>query len=352
MSKHARFAWLLILTMASACGGDDAPANDAGAAADAALPEMDGTSLLTDCSMGAAEAKWCVPEGMRESARWRFDFACPRTSLWRVEMGADPNRARLSVVGQTIASYGESAPPTLLHEINFASLEDANGCTAFVDVFEPLAFTLTLTELDGALDQYGCEEECLRDSAVGTGRGCDCSSTCHDACTDKGADCGLPCNADNPNYLCPYLEADISADTDCTYYASDTDAFEHVGRCYRCGDGQQCCYSDGRDNGTGSFDICPPLDPGPNDPDPFDCSGVSDHCKCDVVPLCGCMAQVGAMALCGECVGESNFDFFSCNAPGDDATFCQRAKDAATAGFDWCAILGDPMTCFDRPFGF
>ncbi len=162
----------------------------------------------------------------------------------------------------------------------------------------------------------------------------------------------MPCNRDVPDYDCPYLETDIESDSDCTYYSADTGAFEHTGRCYRCGDGQQCCYTDGRDNGTGSFDICPPLDPGPDDPDPYGCSGVFDHCACDVVPLCGCMAEVGAMALCGECVGESNFDFFSCNAPGDDATFCGRAAAAAAAGFSWCAIQGDPVHCADRPFGF
>lgn len=352
--KYTHLGLLLVGAILAACGGDDSPDRlDRDAAlADAALADFNGTDDLIDCTLGGPETKWCIPAGNREPGLWRFDFDCPRTSLWRVEMSADPNRAELLVAGTTVASYGESAPPTLLHEVNFASLEDAHRCTAFVEILEPLAFTLTLTELEGALDTFGCDEKCLSDSDAGASRGCDCSSTCHDACTDSGVDCGLPCNRDVPDYQCPYFETSVEADTNCKYYAKDTDVFEHVGRCYRCGDGQQCCYTEGRDNGTGSFDICPPLDPGPNDPDPYGCSGVSDHCACDVVPLCGCMAEVGALALCGQCIGEGNLDVLSCNAEGSDATFCARAQTAAQNGFSWCEILGDPMACFNRPFGF
>lgn len=209
---------------------------------------------------------------------------------------------------------------------------------------------------DAAVDASArdiCNMRCIDDREAAEAAGCDCAPLCHDACSFEGVDCGLPCNIDVEGYACPYWEDEVAADDDCTYYESDSGAYEHFGRCYRCGNGQQCCYSEGRDNGSGSFDLCAPLDPGPPAaPDPDACRGVLPHCDCDVVPLCGCMAQSGALDLCGDCVGDALSDVSSCNAEGMDATFCQRAAEAAEGGFDWCGIMGSLDTCFDRPEGF
>jgi len=312
-------------------------------------PLADGTSRLGDCPEGApsrcADRTW-------DRGRWHFRFGCPVTSIWSVSVRAETERATLRVQGTGGAVIAASEGPAAEHELAFTSLEPLGTCTAVVELPVTAAFSIAIVQLEPALDVHQCDELCLFDSSAGVERGCDCDRTCHDPCRAFGTDCGLPCNRDVPGYACPFLEVDIAADPDCTYYESDTGSFEHVGRCYRCGTGQQCCYTDGRDNGSGSFDLCPPLDPGANDPDPNGCSGVFDHCDCDVIPLCGCMAESGDLELCGECVGEGNFDLLSCNAPGDDGTFCQRAAQAALEGWSWCAIVGDITRCFDLPPGF
>lgn len=302
------------------------------------LPDFDGTDELLDCRVGLR----CTGAVAREPGRWRFHFACPRTSIWEVSVEGEAP-LELSVAGAGGRSY---APP------GFTSLEEDGRCVATVVLEEAGAFALSVRRLEPALDEAGCDELCLADRPGGEARGCDCARTCHDACRDFGIDCGLPCNSDVEGYACPFLEEEIARDEDCRPYPSDDGKFEHVGSCYRCGDGNQCCYTGGRDNGTGSFDLCPPLDPGPDEPDPNGCGGVFDHCACDVVPLCGCMAEVGDLELCEACVGPGNFDLLSCNAPGDDGTFCRRALEAAEAGFGWCARLGDPVRCFERPAGF
>lgn len=330
-------------------GGLTADGGDSGA--DGPLADFDGTGQLVDCTsdLGAA---LCAPSEPRERGRWHFYFTCPTTSMWRASLVAESELATLRVDALGGRAYGASSSPGARHELSFTSVEPEGTCVATVELPASSRFELELRQVEPALDLFGCDELCLTESTAGVERGCDCDRTCHDACTDLGVDCGLPCNRDVPGYACPFLESEIMASGDCTYYADDTGSFEHVGRCYRCGDGQQCCYTDGRDNGSGSYDLCPPLDPGPDDPDPNGCSGPFEHCDCDVTTLCGCMAESGDLALCGECIGEGNFDLFSCNAPGDDATFCRRALDASTAGFGWCDRVGDVTRCMERPPGF
>lgn len=338
-------------------------ASDAGfpgdASADAATPrddasvepplvDLDGTPRLGPCADRGGTKCASAPDW--ERGRWNFHFACPATSIWRVDV-TSVGPSSLRVVGASGAMLGRTSPHTM-HTVTFTSREAEGLCTAIVELPAAGRFAIAITEVEPALDVYGCDELCIRDSGAGVARGCDCDRTCHDACSSLGTDCGLPCNRDVPGYACPFLEVDIMGSDDCRYYAADDGSFEHFGNCYRCGDGQQCCYSNGRDNGSGSYDLCPPLDPGRNDPDPNGCSGIFDHCACDVVPLCGCMAESGDLALCGECIGEGNFDLTSCNAPGDDGTFCQRALDATLSGWSWCAIVGDIDRCFDLPPGF
>lgn len=318
---------------------------------DAALADYDGTDDLSDCSVIPERRRLCTTTTEHVAGRWRFRFECPASSVWLVDLDSIAPVTTLFVEGTTQPTYGTSETPGRTHRIELISREEAGSCVATVVALTDTPFMLSIEELEPALDAFGCEALCLSDSPRAVERGCDCAGTCHDACTDRGADCGLPCNRESPFYACPYLETDIEGSDDCVYSARDDGTFEHVGRCYRCGDGQQCCYSDGRDNGTGSFDICPPSDPGPNDPDPHGCSGLGEHCACDVTPLCGCMAESGELALCGECIGEGNLSL-SCNAPGDDATFCERAAAAAGPGFSWCSILGDPARCFELPPGF
>ena len=318
------------------------------AAADAFEPllDLDGTPRLGPCF---DEPSRCAPEQAWMRGRWSFHFACPITSIWEVDLNSSVP-ATLAVTD----SAGAVAVPTgpgLEHTVVFTSLDSLGTCTATVELPQDGDFALQIVQLEPALDDLECDELCLADSSSGVVRGCDCDRTCHNACTPLGTDCGLPCNRDVPGYACPFLETDIEGDDDCTYYESDTDEFEHRGRCYRCGDGNQCCYTGGTDNGTGSFDLCPPLDPGANDPDPNGCSGVLDHCACDVTPLCACMAEMGELDLCDECIGIENIGL-SCNAPGDDATFCRRAAGEAAEGYSWCAQLFDVDTCFARPDGF
>lgn len=331
--------------LADANVGDAAPPPDTGLPP---LADFDGTPRLGECPEGAPSR--CADDAW-DRGRWHFHFACPATSIWSVTLSAETEQATLRVTGSSDEVIVASDAPAAEHALGFTSLDPLGTCTATVELPSSAPFAIAIVQLEPALDAYQCDELCIADSTAGIERGCDCARTCHDACTDLGADCGLPCNRDVPGYDCPFLEATVQADPDCSYYEADTGSFEHRGTCYRCGTGQQCCYTDGRDNGTGSFDLCPPLDPGDNDPDPHGCSGALDHCDCDVTPLCGCMAESGDLALCGECIGEGNFEL-SCNAPGDDATFCQRAADAALAGFSWCAIVGDITRCFDRPAGF
>ena len=359
---HGRAFLLLSLAyLASGCdpalpsGGPDAgPPGDAstdpdGFAPDAPLLDLDGTPRLVPCD-AADDPSRCASAPDWEAGRWHFHFSCPATSIWQVDVISD-GTSSLRVVGSSGPTYGESADGTT-HTITFTSHEAAGAPRWRCRAPRPGPFEIAIVQLEPALDDAGCDELCIADSDAGVERGCDCDRTCHDACSSLGTDCGLPCNRDVPGYACPFLETDVAASDDCTYYESDTGSFEHVGRCYRCGDGQQCCYTDGRDNGSGSYDLCPPLDPGANDPDPNGCSGVFDHCDCDVTPLCGCMAESGDLELCGECIGEGNLDVTSCNAPGDDGTFCQRALDATADGFSWCAIVGDVDRCLDRPIGF
>jgi hypothetical protein len=315
---------------------------------DSGLAEFDGTSRLASCE---TEPSKCADGTDWDAGRWNFHFSCPATSIWEVRLTSSAS-SHLYVVGMTGMEYGRSAAPSTSHTIGFTSREAAGLCTATVELPMRGQFEIAIVQTEAPLDMHGCDDLCLSDSAAGIARGCDCDRTCHDACSSLGTDCGLPCNRDVPGYGCPFLEADIMANPDCTYYARDDGAFEHFGRCYRCGDGNQCCYTDGRDNGSGSYDLCPPLDPGASDPDPHGCSGPLDHCKCDVIPLCGCMAESGNLELCGACIGESVLDLVSCNAPGTDSTFCQRALDASMAGFSWCAIVGDIDRCFDLPPGF
>jgi hypothetical protein len=348
---------ILTLVLCIACGspetGEDAGMRDPDAGTDAGaieepLQDLDGTPRLSDCPEGAPSL--CADEAW-ERARWHFYFACPITSIWRVMVDAQ-TPATLAILGSERDVIDAWDTPDLVRIIELTSLETLGLCTAVVELEAASRFAISIVQVEPPLDDAQCDELCLSDSLAGALRGCDCERTCHDACRDLGTDCGLPCNRDVPDYACPFLEPEIQTDPDCQHYADDTGSFEHVGTCYRCGTGQQCCYTDGRDNGTGSFDICPPLDPGDDDPDPYACSGPFEHCDCDVTPLCGCMAESGDLALCAECIGEGNFDLFSCNAPGDDATFCQRAADAALAGFSWCAIVGDPERCFDLPADF
>jgi hypothetical protein len=347
-----RVRWVAILLLACGAPVDpdagpsiDAAQDDAGPL-DAALLNFDGTPELAPCDGGM-----CAPREERLAGRWRFHFACLATSIWRVTLDAASEDATLSIIGGESAVLAASDVPGPSHELMFTSRETVPSCTAIVVLPRAAAFELAIIEVEPALDDRECDELCIADSTAAVDRGCDCARTCHDACRYVGTDCGLPCNRDVPGYDCPFREADIIADPDCEYYEDDTGSFEHVGTCYRCGDGNQCCYTGGNDNGTGSFDLCPPLDPGEDDPDPNGCSGVFEHCDCDVTTLCGCMAESGNLALCGECIGEGNFEL-SCNAPGDDATFCRRAADAATAGFSWCERVGDIARCFDRPPGF
>ncbi len=352
---HARPMPMLLAALAAVgCGPPTVIESDGGptdaATFDAALLDFDGTPRLTDCVSDSAPSR-CAPSQEWMRGRWHFHFACPATSIWRVALTAEGASTTLEIVGTSWNRIAASTTPGSSHELVFTSHEALGTCAAIVELPTSSRFVISLVQIEPALDVYQCDELCLSDSAAGIERGCDCARTCHDACSDLGTDCGLPCNRDVPDYDCPYLESTIQLDTDCSYYESDTDSFEHRGRCYRCGTGQQCCYTEGRDNGTGSFDLCPPLDPGTDDPAPNGCSGVFEHCDCDVTPLCGCMAESGDLALCGECIGEGNLDL-SCNAPGDDATFCQRAADAALAGFSWCAIVGDIGRCFDLPPDF
>lgn len=326
---------------------------DSGAGTDAGtepppLADLDGTPRLTECP-DEGEPSRCAA-GAWERGRWHFHFACPLTSIWRVQVQAETALATLRV--QNGARVLMSEGPAAEHVVELTSLDPLGACVAILELPGAAMFTISIVSVEPALDDAGCDELCLRDSSAGVVRGCDCERTCHDPCRAAGVDCGLACNRDVPGYACPFLEEEIAADPDCTYYEDDTGSFEHVGRCYRCGTGQQCCYTDGRDNGSGSYDLCPPLDPGPNDPDPNGCSGVLDHCACDVVPLCGCMAESGDLALCGECIGEGNLDLRSCNAPGDDGTFCARAAQAALDGWSFCAVVGDIERCFDLPPGF
>tara|TARA_B100001750_G_scaffold246590_1_gene269377 strand:- start:195 stop:1295 length:1101 start_codon:yes stop_codon:yes gene_type:complete len=351
--------FLVSFAFAAGCGDDSAAVMDLGPLPGDAgeIPDMtvdafeplldrDGTDRLEPCFEDPSQ---CTSVGPWERARWSFDFACPITSVWEVDLRST-GLTTLTVV-DSVGSVGDSRSPGTEHTVIFTSLDEVGTCTATVELPEDGDFNLHIVQLEPALDDLQCDELCLSDSPAGVARGCDCARTCHNACTPLGMDCGLPCNRDVPGYACPFMEADVEASDDCTYYESDTDSFEHRGRCYRCGDGNQCCYTDGHDNGTGSYDICPPLDPGPNDPDPHGCSGVFDHCDCDVTPLCGCMAQMGELDLCDECIGTENIGL-SCNGPGDDATFCARAAAAATEGYDWCGQLFDVETCFDLPDGF
>lgn len=161
---------------------------------------------------------------------------------------------------------------------------------------------------------------------------------CVNACTPHGSDCGLPCNADVAQYNCPLTENQLEQEEGWNNTtASDSNKFEHRGNCYRKnesnGGAQQCCYTDGVDNGTGSYDL-------------VKSSQVigKSHCQCDVIPLCGCMAQSGLSDACDECISE--FPANICNAEGLDFLFCDRAKKS---DFDWCGIIGNKNTCFDRP---
>ena len=181
--------------------------------------------------------------------------------------------------------------------------------------------------------------------------GLDESPGCVNACSEYQMSCDLPCNADVPGYECPLLEQDIQQKQGCFEYPKDSGQFEHVGTCYRCDDGQQCCYSGGRDNGSGSFDLAPPLS-SRYIPASGEDKGLDDHCACDVVPLCGCMAQHGLVDGCRKCVDGDTFwqnAVFSCNADGPDHQFCENAQAAAARGFDWCANVGSLSTCYLRP---
>ncbi len=73
------------------------------------------------------------------------------------------------------------------------------------------------------------------------------------------------CNKERPGYDCPATEAQIDDPNFCNSSSFDSDNFEHFGTCYRWVQsdadalmplvrGQQCCYTDGWDNGSGSVD--------------------------------------------------------------------------------------------------
>lgn len=312
-----------------------------------ALPERDGTRFLGDCE--PAVVGRCGSAS--ERGRWSFRFECLQTSVWRVTVDSPSAPVALSVEDIGGRPYGSDDSGSTNPSLMFTSVGSAGACLVVVEIDVDAEFSVAITEVEPALTDVECDELCLLDAASGTDRGCDCDRTCRNACSPD-TECDLPCNRDVPDYDCPFLEDTILADEDCQSWPSDTGAFEHRGACYRCGDGQQCCYTDGHDNGTGSYDVCPPIDPGVNDPDPHGCSGPLEHCACDVIPLCGCMAQSGNLELCANCVGESRFDLTSCNAPGTDATFCERAMEAAAGGFDWCGLVGDAERCTEIPPGF
>lgn len=218
-----------------------------------------------------------------------------------------------------------------------------------------------------------CHQKCLdRDSTPADLKDCDCTPYEVNACSPYGSTCGIPFNIEvgepgnGRGYNCPFYETDIEAQVDmghCLYWEDDTGAFEHEGTCYRCGDGQQCCYTDGKDNGTGSFDFCPPFpDEQHRCTDPLPGSAAMtaafDHCNCDVVPLCGCMASTIGVEACEDCIGPETWwdaakgwwfydDIPSCNAPGiADEDFCSTAQSQD----GWCDIVATGIpTCLDYP---
>ncbi len=88
--------------------------------------------------------------------------------------------------------------------------------------------------------------------------------------TSPGVPCikpypGAACNKDRPGYDCPAMEPEVDDPNFCNSSSFDSDNFEHFGTCYRSIQsdadaglplvrGQQCCYTDGWDNGSGSVD--------------------------------------------------------------------------------------------------
>lgn len=356
----------LLPSVAPACTHSGVLAFDLAASGNVSQTQVNLSQTLSgNCGNGngqGSQSRECtgwldVPPGTFE-----FFFSCFDGSTWDIELQTLRSKNQKQSNSQvpvltTLSAFDPSsnAYPAPLSKgkkdrlPEFSPVGDG-ACHVRVSAVDHARIKLTITRLE--LGTLECQLECLHNTALATDHGCDCEQYCHTACDPFDIDCGLPCNVDVPDYACPFLETTIMGDSECQLWSSDTGSFEHVGTCYRCQDGQQCCYTDdtdngiadGTDNGSGSYDICPPISI--IEPGPYGCFGPLNHCDCDVVPLCGCMAQTpGGDAACDACVAAS------CPMLGGD-TFCERAADAAVDGFDWCAIVGDPASCFDRPPDF
>lgn len=299
-----------------------------------------------------------------------FGYPCAANSTWAMTLLTKRSKSDnkdLAVITRLQAVSPDGKVVTAPESKNVQdklSLEVGSGgyCAALVTAYDNVRIKLTLSAHFGKPPSAGhCHELCVTQGTAAAGwQGCDCSSYCASACQDVGVSCGdMPeCNIDFGvsddtfgQYNCPYREDDLDFDH-CEWWPLDDGAFEHEGPCYRCGTGQQCCYTGGRDNGTGSFDLCPPFALGV--PAPNGCGGTVEHCECDVIPLCACMAVQGDITACEQCIGSGNLDILSCNPLGDDAVFCTNAVtlQEEDPGFDWCAILGSTDTCWQRPMGF
>lgn len=319
---------------------------------DEELPSIKDLSQTLDsnCGVGSGndtQARQCsgwidVPKGS-----YSFFFPCDTGSLWEINLQThwsinDKKKPPLVTSLEARDAGGNSAPKSSSkgqHDQTHLIVQKGGACSAHVTAYENARIKLSLAErVSGGKE---CHELCVQDgSASAQSIGCDCSAFCKDACSDGAevqVDCGLTCNIDHQDYNCPFSEFEIWKDLAAwVKYPDDTDSFEHKGTCYRRGDGQQCCYTGNKDNGTGSFDICPLDGPGIHD-----CSGKVAHAECDVLPLCGCMSQAGSVSACEMCMGwpVTLYTVFS-DIVDDD--FCDSA---ATDNFDWCGIVGNPETC-------
>jgi hypothetical protein len=152
-----------------------------------------------------------------------------------------------------------------------------------------------------------CAEWTCETSWYGTNNGCNCNCGCWDPDCDNNSANVKGCTVDEscikpgictrcPNqpvyYGCPLLESEVISSPDYCSAPDDSGAFDHIGNCYReipsTGDlGQQCCYSSGQDNCTGSPDlIAPASGKESNGECEWDFKKAIDHCAADVVPFC------------------------------------------------------------------
>lgn len=137
---------------------------------------------------------------------------------------------------------------------------------------------------------------------------------------DPQVRCRLNRNGGGTNYACPATEAAAAADPSYCRLDSDGGHYDHNGTCYRqipSGDsrgGNQCCYSGGFDNCTGSYDL---VSVASSKNDDGSCSvavlSACSHCNEDVRPFCEqnctqrfCQCPTGVTATTDPVACESN----------------------------------------------